>query len=657
MKKYLFFILTICFSIGIIISELLIPATNLRIIFFLLIILLFISLLNNQNRQNIIPFLIISPILGYYIHQNYNQYSKNIIESDSKAHLLKVYYNSNSTEKYTNYIVKDIENNKQILLHLKSQQTKLYPNDEVIVYGQETEIQGPLNPFQFDYKRFLNRKRTYSQLVANEIISIHKEGKGFRNWSAKSKVIIREQLTKQGYSLESRAIISSMLLGDRTELSQELNQSYVATGVVHILSISGLHVMMIFMILQFVLQPLLSLKYGCKVRIIISLICIWLFAFYVELQPPVFRSALMISIYYISELLNRPKNIYHTLSLSAFIILVFQPNLLFDIGFQLSFSAVFFIVWLNPIFEHFWKVKNSFLKKIKIMISTSLSAQLGTLPVSVFYFNQFSGLFLFGNLVLIPASFFMICGGIISIVLIIIKVEIPAYTWVFNQFISIINQYIYWLSDFNFIAKEVYISLFTAMLIGVILYFLKPLFLKKSTTALFICLTCLLVIQMERLYHVYQLNKSNELIVFNQYKNSIIGIRNQRYLVVLSEKPLDEKTYNFMIKPYKIHQRIKQVDFYSYHSSFRHQYFIKHPHSIENKSFKLLLNEEHSDISDLPFYVLIHQSNPYSFEKNSQLKKVIADASNYPSVVSELENKFDSVLWKTSTQGYFLIKF
>lgn len=657
MKKYLFFILTICFSIGIIISELLIPATNLRIIFFLLIILLFISLLNNQNRQNIIPFLIISPILGYYIHQNYNQYSKNIIESDSKAHLLKVYYNSNSTEKYTNYIVKDIENNKQILLHLKSQQTKLYPNDEVIVYGQETEIQGPLNPFQFDYKRFLNRKRTYSQLVANEIISIHKEGKGFRNWSAKSKVIIREQLTKQGYSLESRAIISSMLLGDRTELSQELNQSYVATGVVHILSISGLHVMMIFMILQFVLQPLLSLKYGRKVRIIISLICIWLFAFYVELQPPVFRSALMISIYYISELLNRPKNIYHTLSLSAFIILVFQPNLLFDVGFQLSFSALFFIVWLNPIFEHFWKVKNSFLKKIKIMISTSLSAQLGTLPVSVFYFNQFSGLFLFGNLVLIPASFFMICGGIISIVLIIIKVEIPAYTWVFNQFISIINQYIYWLSDFNFIAKEVYISLFTAMLIGVILYFLKPLFLKKSTTALFICLTCLLVIQMERLYHVYQLNKSNELIVFNQYKNSIIGIRNQRYLDVLSEKPLDEKTYNFTIKPYKIHQRIKQVDFYSYHSSFRHQYFIKHPHSIETKSFKLLLNEEHSNISDLPFYVLIHQSNPYSFEKNSQLKRVIADASNYPSVVSELENKFDSVLWKTSTQGYFLIKF
>lgn len=654
MKKYFFFVLTICFSIGIIISDLLIPATNLRIIFFLLIILLFISLLKNNNRQNMIPFLIITMFLGYYIHQVYNQHEKINLTSTSRVHLLKINYNSSSTEKYTNYVAKDIETNDQILLHLKPQQQPLFPSDEIIIYGIKTEIQKPLNPYQFDYNLFLNRKNIYYQIFTNEIISIHKEGTRFQNWVAKSKVRIREKLTEQGYSLESRAIISSMLLGDRTELSQELNQSYIATGVVHILSISGLHVMMIYIILQFVLQPLLKLKYGQKIRIIISLIFIWTFAFYVELQPPVFRSALMISIYYISELLNRPKNIYHTLSLSAFIILVFQPNFLFDVGFQLSFSAVFFIIWLNPILEHFWKVKNSFLKKIKIMIETSLSAQLGTLPVSILYFNQFSGLFLFGNLVLIPASFLMICGGIISILLIIFDLNIPAYTWLFNQFISYSNQYIYWLASFKFVAKDVYISLFTSILIGVILYSLKPLFLKKSKIALFSCVICFVLIEVDRFYHVYQLNNSNELIVFNQYNNSIIGIRNQRNLVILSKNPLDEKTFNFTIKPYKIHQRIKEISFYSYDSNFKHQHFIKHPNSIETKSFKLLLNEGDSD---MPFYVLIHQSKLYPFEKNSKLKRVIADASNYPSFVTELEKTSDPVLWKTSQQGYFLIKF
>ncbi len=288
------------------------------------------------------------------------------------------------------------------------------------------------------------------------------------------------------------------------------------------------------------------------------------------------------------------------------------------------------------------------------MIETSLSAQLGTLPISVFYFNQFSGLFLFGNLVLIPASFLMICGGIISIILTTFNLKINLYVWIFNQFIHWSNYYIYWLASFKFVAKDIYISLLTAILIGVILYLLKPLLLSKSKNALIICIISLFLIEAERFFQVYQLNQSNELIVFNQYKNSIIGIRNQRNLAILSEKPLDEKTYNFTIKPYKIHERIKDVSFYSYNSDFKHQHFIKHPNSIETKSFKLLLNEEDSA---LPFYVLIHQSKLYPFENNNKLKRVIADASNYPSIVTELEETSDSVLWKTSQQGYFSIKF
>jgi ComEC/Rec2-related protein len=142
----------------------------------------------------------------------------------------------------------------------------------------------------------------------------------------KSKEKIRDKLEEAGYRLETRSIISSMLLGDRSEITEELNNSYIATGVVHILSISGLHVVMIFVILQFVLRPIQRIKNGKRLQIILALMIIWVFAFYVEMQPPVFRSALMISIYYISELLKRPKNIYHTISLSAFIILLFQPN-------------------------------------------------------------------------------------------------------------------------------------------------------------------------------------------------------------------------------------------------------------------------------------------------------------------------------------------
>ncbi len=654
MKKYLFFTLTICFSIGIIISELLNPATNLRIIFFLLIVLLFISLLKNQNRQNIYPYLSISIILGFFIHQTNNHRTEAKVYEAPKIQLLTIIHQANKTEHYTNYIAKSVENNQLILLHLKKSEPEYFPQDELIIYGKLTDVSPVLNPYQFNYKQFLNRKGIQNQLFAKNIISKHKEGNGFYYWAAKSKAQLREKLKKQGYNTESRAIISSMLLGDRTELTDELNQSYITTGVVHILSISGLHVMMIYMILQFVLQPLLKLKNGRKLRIILSLIIIWVFAFYVELQPPVFRSALMISIYYMSELLRRPKNIYHTLSLSAFIILVFQPNYLFDVGFQLSYAAVFAIVWLNPIFEHFITLKNNLLQKVKIMIETSISAQLGTLPFAVYYFNQFSGLFIFGNLVLIPASFLMICGGIISILLAIINLDISAYTWLFNQFIYYSNRYIYWLASFQFVAKDVYISLFTAVLIGVIIYYLKPLLLQKSKIALFIMIGSLLLIEIDRSYQIYKLNNSNELIVFNQYKNSIIGIRNQRKLAIFSSNKIDEKTYNYTIKPYKIHHRIKEVNYYPFQSSFKHPQFIKHQNSIETKTFQLLIDE---DKATKPFYVLMHHSKYYNYENNALLKRVIADASNYPNFVSELENNSDSILWKTSEKGYFSIKF
>lgn len=654
MKKYLFFILTICFSIGIIISDLFFSDANLQIIFFLLILLLFIPLLKSNNRQYSFFYLLISIVLGFFIHQNYNRVVRLNITEISEIRLLQIKNQVKNSAQYTNYITEDMQTKTPILLHLKTSETNFYPNDELIIHGKLTEIQSPKNPNQFNYKQFLSRKKIHYELYTNEVISLHKKGQGWKNWVVKSKEKTRNKLAEQGYTVESRSLISSMILGDRTELSPTLNQSYRATGVVHILSISGLHVMMIFAILQFILQPLIHLKNGRKIRLIISLIVIWVFAFYVELKSPVFRSALMITIYYLSELLRRPKNIYHTLSLSAFIILLFQPNQLFDVGFQLSFSAVFFIVWLNPIFEYFWKVKNTYLKKVKTLTETSISAQLGTIPVSVFYFNQFSGLFLLGNLILIPASFLMISGGIIGIILSVIEVKIPPFIWIFNQFIHLCNQYIYWLAHFDFVAKDVYISLFTAILIGVILCYSKPLFLKKSRFALLAICISLLLIEIDRFSQIYKLNHSNEFIVFNQYKNSIIGIRNARNLSIFSANPIDEKTYEYVIKPYKITNRIQVIDFYSYQAEFKHPQFIKKLHSIETNSFSILLN---TTTTKEPFFVLIHQSNLYDFEKNSQTKRVIADASNYPSILSELEKTSDSIVWKTSEKGYYSFKF
>lgn len=407
MKNQLFLYLTISLGIGILVSDYLILDANLRIYLILIFFSLFINLLiNNQQLKSLIlclQFTLIGLLLGY----NAKSLNQNTIQvpAKNKVETLKILENYTATEKYQKFKVYNLTSQQIGLLHLPISEKAIYPSDTIIIYGNSYPLNSTLNPYQFDYKGFLNRKNITYSIYAKSILKVLNNHNHWKKWIIKSKENIRIRLQEDGYTQETRSIISSMLLGDRTEITDEINKSYIATGVIHILSISGLHVVMIYVILQFVLQPLLLIKNGRNIRIVLSLIAIWLFAFYVELQPPVFRSALMISIYYISELLKRPKNIYHTLSLSAFIILIFQPKYLFDVGFQLSFSAIFFIVWLNPIYKKLYQPKHKITRYFYDLSSTSISAQLGTMPFTTLYFNQFSALFLLGNIILIPASF------------------------------------------------------------------------------------------------------------------------------------------------------------------------------------------------------------------------------------------------------------
>src|SRR5690606_23433081 len=115
----------------------------------------------------------------------------------------------------------------------------------------------------------------------------------------------------------------------------------------------------------------------------------------------------MISLYYLAMVFRRKPNIYHTLAVSAFILILANPNFIWDVGFQLSYSAVFFIVWLMPVYRKIFPTKNKKLIYVRDFVGTSISAQAGTFPIATYYFHQSSGLFLAGNILMIPASFIM----------------------------------------------------------------------------------------------------------------------------------------------------------------------------------------------------------------------------------------------------------
>ena len=664
MKNQLFLYLTIFLGIGIIISDYFIIGTNLRIYFILLFFSLFINNLISNTYFKTLSICLQFILIGILLNKNEKQ--QEISHTlKNKVETVKILEQYTSTKKHHRFKVYHIINQQVGILYTPITKEIIYPSDTVILYGDTYRLNTILNPGQFDYKKYLNRKDISYSIYAKSILKILNKHNHWKKWVIKSKENIRNRLKKDGYTQETRAIISSMLLGDRRELTEELNQNYIATGVIHILSISGLHVVMIYIILQFILHPLLLLKNGRNIRIILSLIAIWLFAFYVELQPPVFRSALMISIYYISELLKRPKNIYHSLSLSAFIILIFQPNYIFDVGFQLSFSAIFFIVWLNPIYKKLYQPKHRITRYFYELSGTSISAQLGTIPFTTLYFNQFSALFLFGNIVLIPASFFMIIGAIIAIFISFFQLNLSIYVRFFNLFITSCNNYIKWLSTFDVaVFKHVYISGLTACLVFIILYLIHPLILKQSKVALVGILSCLIIIQINRGIDIYNLQKSNELIIFHNYKTSLIGIRNGREAYFFSSKSLDSiKAKEYIIRPYLIRNRIKKTHYHSMDTVFSNALFIKQKHFlvINNKTF--FIGENLTGIPKKLDYLLIRNSSfhPTDLSNLNQIKRVIADGSNYPNYVSELDSvlklKSDSILWNTSEKGFFQIRF
>ena len=667
MKNQLFSFLVICVIIGILISEYLIDATNLRIYFLLLLFCLFISqLIKNVNIVNI-AFGLQFICLGIILHQNQKptEYKELKEIHPSKIHTLLVLENEKSSKKYLRYKVQNLTFDKISLLHIPLQKNFIYPKDTLIVYGSSYPLGNAKNPYQFNYSLYLQRKKITHQLYADSVLYHTSKHQHWAKIVIKSKENIRNQLENSGYHLEARSIISSMLLGDRTELSDELNESYIATGVIHILSISGLHVVMIFMIIRFLLQPLQWIKHGKQIQIVVALLIIWGFALYVEMRPPVFRASLMLTIYYTSELLKRPKNIYHTLALSALIILLYQPNYLFDVGFQLSFSAVFFIVWLHPIYTIIYRPKKRWSIYLFDLSRTSISAQFGTLPFSALYFNQFSWLFLFGNIILVPASLFMIIGAMIALFMQSAKVSFSPFVRTYNLFIEGCNSYIKWLATHDsWVLKQVYISPFTALLIVIILIALRPLIEGRRKTFIIVILGCFLGIQLNRYLDITRIRNSNEIIIFHQYKGSIVGVREGQNLTVFHDENYENSTADaYIIRPYTNRQRIKNINYYTFDTILKSYGFYKSKNAIFTSKFNVFIGENLSEFPKNMDYLLIRNSSfqPKKEVHLSQIKRVIADGSNYPRYVSELDsiirNQSDSLLWNTSEQGFYRIKF
>jgi competence protein ComEC len=291
--------------------------------------------------------------------------------------------------------------------------------DRMLLSSSFSEIKSIQNPYEFDYKQYLSMRSIFLQTyVKSGKWTLLERNRG--NYIRAIAFSIREKFLEifREYDIkgEEYAVAGALILGYTDKLDQDLINVYSGSGALHILSVSGMHVGVIFIVLNFLLAFLDRTRKGRYIKPIILILLIWFYAAITGLSPAVNRAAAMITFVIAGKMLGRNTNIYNTLAASALLLLVIDPLLVSDVGFQLSYIAVFGIVLLQKKISNLWQPNNWLLLQIWMIISVSIAAQIATFPLSIFYFHQFPNYFLLTNLVVVPFSNFIIyCGMLVLI--------------------------------------------------------------------------------------------------------------------------------------------------------------------------------------------------------------------------------------------------
>ena len=363
----------------------------------------------------------------------------------------------------------------KILLYLKPspEAIGLRYGDLLFVHSKLSRISPPRNPDAFNNQRYMQRRGIFYSGFVNESAWErigNKPDNLLKYFSQNARNKLTNIYISAGMSGDELDILKAILLGDDDTLDPELKAAYSSAGVSHILCVSGMHVGVIFMIINFLLKPMELFRSTRIIKTMIVMLVVWLYAHITGLAPSVTRSATMFTFVAIGQLLRRNTNIFHSLFASMFILLIIHPLLLFEVGFQLSYLAVTGIVLFQPKMEALYHCRTRIGNYFWSLITVSVAAQLGTSPISIYYFAKFPNYFILSNLCVIALSFAVIITGITLLPFSPIPLITRYVSWALTKEISVMNHIIRFIENLPHAVTENidYTFLQVVLLYGVI---------------------------------------------------------------------------------------------------------------------------------------------------------------------------------------------
>lgn len=430
--------------------------------------------------------------------------------------------------------------------------------DKLMIAGSPDLLSSPKNPYEFDYKQYIGHQGIYYsdyvpfvdwQLIGNNppslLLKYSNELRGY------FKRIIRSSID----SHREQAIALALILGIKDEIDADINKAYASAGAMHVLAVSGLHVGVVFWVIALLFGKLKKNPKWKWVYLVVVLIVLWGYAFVTGLSSSVLRAVTMFSLVAFGSVSNRQTNIYNTLAASAFLLLCYNPYMIMSVGFQLSFVAVFGIVYMQPKIYSWFSVDNVVLEKGWMITSVSIAAQVATAPLVVLYFHQLPTYFFISNLVVIPGAFVILCSGI----LLLATYELSYVgEWIGNLlefFIYLVNEVVFFIRLIPYNTMDnIYITTFQSWCIIVLISGAMALFyFRKFAIAVFLLLPVLSFSGQNWMRNVSNVNQKK--IVFYSINNelAIDFIEGNSALFMASERlRSDSEKLKFHIAPNRL---------------------------------------------------------------------------------------------------------
>ena len=436
--------------------------------------------------------------------------------------------------------------------------------DQLVILTKPQEIRNAGNPFEIDYQSMMHRNGIWFSTYLSKDTYLktgnHSNRLIFKAEQFRDKFI--SMLTAAIPEKEERSVVSALTLGYRAEIDKETLDYFASTGAMHVLSVSGLHVALIYFILGFFLSFLKRGRTGIIIFTIVMILFLWFYAFLTGFSAAVQRATVMFTFVVVGNSLRRQVNIYNSLTASAFFLLLLNPDVLFDIGFQLSYLAVFGIVLIQPSLNNLIELSNPILKWCWSLFTVSIAAQFITFPLGLFYFNQFPNLFWLSSYVVIPVTTVIIWLTLALFIFSPFHGFAMIIGWIIDKSTHIMLLSLKAMDAFPLaVTKGIVLTpLQVWLLFGCIVFFVVFIGVKQKAW-LFATLSMILLFQVTELREKTKVFNQKTVIVYNS-KNLMIQLINGRtnYLVTpdfeklsRSEKSMFQRVcYHLRTNPAKI---------------------------------------------------------------------------------------------------------